>query len=49
MYQVSVVLLQRPVNVPSVSCPATATSKRSHFAKGLADDLIKQYEKNRNL
>ena len=32
------------LQVRSVTSPATLTNKRSHVAKGLEDDLIKQYE-----
>jgi len=32
------------INLRSVNFPDTATNKRSHVAKGLEDDLIKQYE-----
>jgi hypothetical protein len=32
------------VKLRSVNLPATVTNKTSHIAKGLVDDLIKQYE-----
>jgi len=36
------------IKLRSFNLPATVTNERNHVAKGLVDDLIKEYERGEN-